>query len=198
MSPVTVTTAGKDAATTKVRPVPATITVEVVPPVTAVADIDVDDPEVPAATTVEAVPPMRVAAASGVANSEDAGRCDETTTPAAQFVQKVTKKIDAIVPTPVVQKRRKKSTGAVSMPRRSRRITNLPPETDRASASTVCRKLGLTSEEGRISDECHDQYVESYKHRPECGCTAALSMLFAWEVPSEGELIAAASHGIVV
>jgi hypothetical protein len=46
-------------------------------------------------------------------------RQDDAPAPAAEFLGKVYKKIDALVPTPTIQKRRKKTMGPVSMPRRS-------------------------------------------------------------------------------
>jgi hypothetical protein len=117
-------------------------------------------------------------------------RQEAPSTPAADFIGHVTKKITALVPTPTIQKRRKKIAGLVCVPRRSRRIAKLPPETDRESASTVCRKLGLTNDEGRITDECLERYAEFYKDRQNRDQVAALSALFGWVVPSEEDLAA--------
>lgn len=112
----------------------------------------------------------------------------EATTPtAAAFIKKISMPVDALVPAPVVQKRWKKSAGTASMPRRSRRLANLPPETDRISASIVCRKLGMTDEEGRISDDALDRYTKSYHHLLSRDHICALSALFGWDVPPEGE-----------
>ena len=83
------------------------------------------------------------------------------------------------------------------MPRRSRRLANLPPETDHAAASTVCRKLGLTTEEGRISDECLDRYVKSYNNLLGRDDVAALSALFGWAVPIEEQFDAVTAVAVV-
>jgi len=120
-----------------------------------------------------------------------------TPTPAAEFISKVSKPVEALVPAPVVRKRRAKTAGPVSLPRRSRRIAKLPPETDRVSASTVCRKLGLTDEEGRISDEALDRYTKFYNHLLGQDHLAALSALFGWEVPPEDQIRVAVAPVIV-
>jgi hypothetical protein len=85
----------------------------------------------------------------------------------------------------------------VSLPRRSRQLANLPPETDCASDSTVCRKLGLTKEEGRISDECLDRYVKSYTHLLGRNHVAALSAMFGWAVPCDCQADAATTVLVV-
>ena len=72
----------------------------------------------------------------------------ETSSLAEEFLSKITKKVEALVPVPNIPKRRAKTPGPVSMPRRSRRIAKLPPETDTAAASIVCRKLGFANKEG--------------------------------------------------
>ncbi|CAO2038112.1 unnamed protein product [Urochloa humidicola] len=114
-------------------------------------------------------------------------RSDEPTTPATVFIDKITKKVEAVVPVPGIPKRRAKTAGPVSMPRRSRRIANLPPETDFASASTICRKLGLADEEGKISEEALNRYAKFYNHLLSREDVAALSALFGWDVPLEGQ-----------
>ena len=115
-----------------------------------------------------------------------------------EFLNKIVKPVEAIVPAPTIQKRRKKTAGPVSLPRRSRRIANLPPETDRFSASTVCRKLGLTDDEGRISEEALERYSKFYNHLLGRDHVTALSALFGWDVPPEGQARIAANSTIVI
>jgi len=112
---------------------------------------------------------------------------DAATSAVTEFIGKISKPVEALVPTPAVKKRRKKTMGPVSMPRRSRRLANLPPETDRASASTFCRKLGLTDEDGRISDEALARYSKFYNHLLGRVHVTALSALFGWDVPPDGQ-----------
>ena len=118
-------------------------------------------------------------------------------TEVSEFIAKISKPVHALVPTPATKKRRQKTMGPVSMPRCSRRLANLPPEPDRASASTVCRKLGLTEEEGRISDETLARYSKFYNHCLGRDNLAALSALFGWEVPPEGQARAEAISVLV-
>jgi len=116
---------------------------------------------------------------------------------AAEFIDRITKKVDALVPVPAVNKRRKKTAGPANMPRRSRRIAKLPPEFDRTSATTVYRKLGFTDDDGKISDEALEWYSSFYRDHPNRDHIAALSALFGWVVPSEDELVRDMSTGFV-
>jgi len=207
------TTASVDApsvAVVGVSPVPPAITVEDAspeislpidaPPATAELTVEILPPVHPSVTTeTSADPPAfphRMLPDNLIVYSRTPRRRVETT-PAAEFIGRVTKKVNALVATPAVQKRRKKTQGPVTMPRRSRRLANLPPETDRAAASTVCRKLGLTTEEGRISDECLDRYVKSYNNLLGRDDVAALSALFGWAVPTEEQFDAATAVAVV-
>ena len=61
----------------------------------------------------------------------------------------------------------------------------------------MCRKLGLTDEEGRISDEALDRYTKSYNHLLGQDHLAALSALFGWEVPPEDQIRVAVAPVIV-
>ena len=71
------------------------------------------------------------------------------------------------------------------MPRRSRRIAKLPPEFDKASTTTACRKLGLANDDGKISDEALNRYSTFYRDLLGRDHVEALSALFGWAVPSE-------------
>jgi len=108
--------------------------------------------------------------------------------PAVEFIGRVSKDVDAIVHVPVVHKRRAKTAGPVSLPRRSRRIAKLPPEVDITSAATICRKLGLADDDGRISDEALDRYSKFYRDLPNRDHVEALAALFGWAVPSDDQL----------
>ena len=98
----------------------------------------------------------------------------------------------AFVPVPSIPKRRTKTAGPVSLPRRSCWIAKLPPDTDLASAATVCRKLGLADEEGKITDETLNRYAEFYNHLLGRDHVADLSALFGWDVPEGGQARVAA------
>ena len=98
----------------------------------------------------------------------------------------------AFVPVPSIPKGRTKTAGPVSLPRRSRRIAKLPPDTDLASAATVCRKLGLADEEGKITEETLIRYAKFYNHLLGRDHVTALSALFGWDVPEDGQARVAA------
>ena len=117
---------------------------------------------------------------------------EEPTSPATEFIEKITKKVDGLVPVPSIPKRRSKTAGLVSVPRRSCRIAKLPPDTDFASAATVCRKLGLADEDGKISDETLNRYAKFYNHLLDRDHVAALSALFGWDVPEDRQARVAA------
>jgi hypothetical protein len=170
VSPAPVTTAG--------------VAVEVAPlvPVTRSAPM----------TTVELEITPRILPDNLVVYSRTPRRREEPTTPATEFIEKITKIVDALVPVPSIPKRRAKTARPVSLPRRSRRIANLPPETDFASASTVCRKLDLADEEGKISEETLIRYAKFYNHLLGRDHVVALSALFGWDVPAEGQAHVAA------
>ena len=121
----------------------------------------------------------------------------ETSSLAEEFLSKITKKVEALVPVPNIPKRRAKTAGPVSMPRRSRRIAKLPPETDTAAASIVCRKLGFANEEGRITVDALERYAKFYHDLLGRDHVAALSALFGWDVPPEGEARSAIGSIIV-
>jgi hypothetical protein len=125
-------------------------------------------------------------------------RRDEPATLASEFISAITKQVEAVVPVPNIPKRRTKTAGQVSMPRRSRRIANLPPETYFPSTSMVCRKLGLADEDGKISDEALNRYANFYDHLLGRDHVAALSALFGWEIPTEGEARVAAGSVTVL
>ncbi|KAG2641611.1 hypothetical protein PVAP13_2KG225800 [Panicum virgatum] len=119
-------------------------------------------------------------------------RLEDPTTPATVFFEKITKKVDGLVPVPSIPKRRTKTAGLVSLPRRSRRIAKLPPDTDLASAATVCRKLGLADEDGKITEDTLNRYAKFYNHLLGRDHVAALSALFGWDVPEGGQARVAA------
>ncbi|CAO2142045.1 unnamed protein product [Urochloa humidicola] len=157
-------------------------------------------PAAPAPVSAEdqpATPIHRVLPDNLIVYTRSSKKHKEVHTPASEFIEQVTKKIDPLVPIPTIQKRRKKTTGPVSMPRRSRRIAMLPLETDQASAATVCRKLGLANDDGKITDECLDRYAKFYKDRPNRDEVAGLSALFGWAIPSVEELAAVSSQVVV-
>ena len=175
------------AASVGVPPAPATsagVTVEVAPLVPM--------PCSSADTTKDLVIAPRVLPDNHIVYSRTTRKTEKPTTPATEFIKKITKNVDALVPVPSIPKRRTKTAGPVSLPRRSRRIAYLPPETDYASASTVCRKLGLADEEGKITEETLIRYAKFYNHLLGRDHVTALSALFGWDVPEDGQARVAA------
>lgn len=69
------------------------------------------------------------------------------------------------------------------MPRRSRRITKLPLEGQQHAATTVCRQLGLTDQEGSLSDDVMDKYTEFLRLTLTRWYARALSTLLGKELP---------------
>lgn len=132
------------------------------------------------------------AAANQVPNSElitysrrsRATPSSAATTPAANFLRKISKPAGSIMPAVAVQKRRKKSLPSDFVPRRSRRVAKLPPEAAGRAATTICRKLGLSDEE-RISEEALETYVRVFD-RPLS--RSHIAALFGWSAPSCDEV----------
>ncbi|CAO2163824.1 unnamed protein product [Urochloa humidicola] len=70
----------------------------------------------------------------------------------SNFIKNVTKPLDTTLPIPTVrQQRRRHDYVGTEPPRRSRRIANLPPENHNPSATSVCRELGFTDENSKVS-----------------------------------------------
>ncbi|CAO2045655.1 unnamed protein product [Urochloa humidicola] len=81
------------------------------------------------------------------------------TPPAAStFIKNVTKPLDITLPLPAMKQQRRHNLVGTEPPRRSRRIANLPPETHNPSATAVCRQLGFTDENSKVSAAMVDKY----------------------------------------
>ncbi|GJN28729.1 hypothetical protein PR202_gb16887 [Eleusine coracana subsp. coracana] len=77
------------------------------------------------------------------------------------FLNKITKPLQNLAPVEGIQKQRKKTLPSGFMPRRSRRVANLPPE-QVSAASSVCRKLGFAEEDGKISSKALERYAHVF------------------------------------
>ena len=56
----------------------------------------------------------------------------------------------------------------------------------------MCRKLGLADEEGRITVDVLERYAKFYHDLLGRDHVAALSALFGWDIPPEGQARSAA------
>ncbi|CAN6323577.1 unnamed protein product [Urochloa humidicola] len=76
------------------------------------------------------------------------------------FIKNATKPLDSTLPIPPVkqQQRRRHDCVGTEPPRRSRRIANLPPENHNPSAISVCRELGFTDENSKVSAANLEKY----------------------------------------
>ena len=112
--------------------------------------------------------------------------------PLAAFVFKVVKPVDAILPAPPVPKRRKKILPSNFVPRRSRRVANLPPTTaDHSAAVSVCRQLGFADGEERVSIVAMEHYATLFDQPLSREHLKALAALFGWDAPPGDEVRAA-------
>jgi hypothetical protein len=103
---------------------------------------------------------------------------------AAAFLSMVTAPIlSAMVAPPRIAARRGRQ--AVSLPpRRSRRVAKLPPEHDFRALESVCKNLGLTDDQGRISDKVKDINTHFFSKPLSVEHVAALATLLGKVLPS--------------
>ena len=112
--------------------------------------------------------------------------------PIAAFVFKVVKPVDAILPAPPVPKRRKKILPSNFVPRRSRRVANLPPTTvEHSAVVSVCRQLGFADGEERVFVVAMKHYATLFDQPLSREHLKALAVLFGWDAPPGDEVRAA-------
>ncbi|RCV21634.1 hypothetical protein SETIT_4G153600v2 [Setaria italica] len=123
-------------------------------------------------------------------------------TPAATsaFIAKVTKPVGVVLQRPPPPKPRKKTLSKDFVPRRSRRVANLPPVSDHKSAVAICRQLQFKNGEDNadfgvegISEETMGQYVKIFEQTLSHEHVKALAALFGWNAPSCDEVRSMAS-----
>lgn len=117
--------------------------------------------------------------------------------PRTVFITKVLKPVGDVLSIPAVTKRRKKSLPSTFVPRRSRRVAKLPPETDHTAATTVCRQLGFITVEEQDPVPPMQRYAKVFDQPLSREHFKALTALFGWNSPPEGGAQAAGSSSAV-
>lgn len=79
--------------------------------------------------------------------------------PKTIFIGRATRPVEINLPVPPAPKRRKRTMPDDFKPRRSRRVAKLSPEADHQAAASVCRQLGFTSGNDKVSIDSLDQYA---------------------------------------
>jgi hypothetical protein len=108
--------------------------------------------------------------------------------PRTAFISLVVKPVSGILPAPPAPKRRKKTLPSDFVPRRSRRVANLPPVTDHNAAVSVCCHLGFADEEDSISAVSMEQYASMFGQTLTQEHLKALAALFGWDAPPSDEV----------
>jgi hypothetical protein len=61
----------------------------------------------------------------------------------ALFLNRISKQLPVTLPTPSISRRRQQVAAPTQVPRHSRCIAKLPPNTNRLTTATICRCLGF-------------------------------------------------------
>lgn len=117
--------------------------------------------------------------------------------PRTAFIFKAVKPVGAILPAPPAPKRRKKTLLSNFVPRRSRRVANLPPATEHSAAVSVCRHLGFSDGEERVSSASLENYAAMFDQPLSREHLKALTALFGWDAPPSDEVRDAGSILVV-
>lgn len=113
------------------------------------------------------------------------------------FIEKVSKPLDIALPIPTVkQQRRCQNYVGTEPPRRSRRIAKLPPENHNPAAASVCRELGFTEDDSRVSAAMMEKYQVFFNTPLERNHVKVMAAMLHKELPEE--LPVQASGAIVV
>lgn len=104
--------------------------------------------------------------------------------PAANFINNITKPVRLVLPTPKPQRPRKQAATTSQEPRRSRRIAKLPPEIQHHAAKTVCHQLGF-SDNRELSDDTMDKYAKFFCNPLSTEHVKALARLLGKNLPME-------------
>lgn len=106
--------------------------------------------------------------------------------PRTAFLTNITKPVETVLQVPAAPKRRKKTLPSNFVPRRSRRVANLPPQVDHKAASTVCRQLGFTEENTSGGIPPMEMYARVFDQPLNQNHLKALAALFGWNAPACG------------
>ncbi|CAN6176425.1 unnamed protein product [Urochloa humidicola] len=115
---------------------------------------------------------------------------------AASFIDQVTKPIDNALPVPTVKQRQRQIQVGTEPPRRSRRIANLPPENLNPAATSVCRELGFTDENSKVTPAMVEKYEKFFKSPLERNHVKLMATMMNKEMPDK--IPVRASGAIVV
>ena len=88
-----------------------------------------------------------------------------STAAARSFIEQISKPVDTALSIPIVkQQRQRKVYGGIEPPRRSRRVAKLPPEIlQNPSANSVCRELGFTDANSKVTPAMVEKYNVFFK-----------------------------------
>jgi hypothetical protein len=113
-------------------------------------------------------------------------------TPAARaaFLDKLTRRVDGLLPAPAIQKRRRKTHLAGETPLRSRCLASAAVEfqlgeLEVRARKKVMRALDIIGENEGITQQAQDEYAKLFGHRPSASHIQAMSALFNWSLLEE-------------
>ncbi|CAO2148695.1 unnamed protein product [Urochloa humidicola] len=120
-------------------------------------------------------------------------------TASSTFIEKVVKPLDTALPIPTVkQPRRRQNCVGTEPPRRSRRIANLPPENHNPAATSVCRELGFTEEDSKVSAAMVEKYQAFFNTPLKRNDVRVMAAMLHKELPEELPAKAASVAIVVV
>ncbi|CAN6227693.1 unnamed protein product [Urochloa humidicola] len=103
----------------------------------------------------------------------------------SSFYEQITKTLDTALPIPMVKQRRRQVQIGTEPPRRSRRIANLPPENHNPAATSVCRELGFTDENSKVTPAMVKKYEAFFKLPLERKHVKLMATMLHKELPDE-------------
>ncbi|CAO2152189.1 unnamed protein product [Urochloa humidicola] len=104
------------------------------------------------------------------------------------FIESVTRPLDIALPLPSVKQQRRRNVVGTEPPRRSCRIANLPPENKNPSATTVCRQLGFTEENSKVSAAMLEKYQVFFNSPLKRNDVKVLAAMMRKELPEEFQM----------
>lgn len=110
-------------------------------------------------------------------------RTPPPTSEAAVFLKKVSKPLDNTLPVPFVKQRRRQTQAVTEPPRRSRRVAKLPPEIHNPVAASVCRQLGFTEENSKVTPAMVEKYEVFFKSPLERNHVKVMATMLHKELP---------------
>ncbi|CAN6284591.1 unnamed protein product [Urochloa humidicola] len=109
-----------------------------------------------------------------------------TPTTTESFIDQVSKKLDNALPIPTAKPpRRRQALLSTEPPRRSRRIAKLPPENQNPAAASVCRELGFTDENSKVSAAMVEKYQDYFMLPLKRNDVKVMAAMLHKELPDE-------------